>query len=117
MPKKKRKKKQPIQPTVPQEEIYLHSTLKLLATLSGILGLLLHIWTCIIVYQFEPLKWVAAFFFLFVYAEFHWAIRIHMAQGANVYSALASTWVVIHLVLVGWLIYQSRKVKKLQASN
>jgi hypothetical protein len=112
--KKKRHKQRTATP-VPEEpttDVYLLSTIKLLRTLSGAIGLLLHLWTCWIAWELDTLWWTLAYFFLFIYSELYWAIKIHLLQGLNTYSVLAGGWAVSHIILVAISLYLSRQAKQ-----
>lgn len=105
--------------TLPQQEepseIYLLSTLKLLRTFSGVIGLLLHFWTCWIAWELDTLWWTIAYFFLFIYSELYWAIKIYMLQGLNTYSVLAGGWAVCHIALVAVSLHLSRHLNRKKA--
>lgn len=93
-------------------DIYLLSTMKLLRTISGIIGLLLHCWTCWIAWELDGIWWTIAYFFLFIYTELHWALKIHVLHGLNTYSVLAGGWAIIHIILVASSLYLTRQVRR-----
>lgn len=114
MAKKKRRKKTTSQETPPPPELYLHSTIKLLLTISAGFGLLLHCWSCWITYELYGLWWSILSFFLFLAAEIYWIINIFLMKGMNSYSALVGGWLLVHLLLLLWSFQVGRKLKGIQ---
>jgi hypothetical protein len=117
MGKKRRSHNTPVPPQEETSDVYLLSTMKLLRTFSGVIGLLLHFWTCWIAWELDTLCWTVAYFFLFIYSELYWSIKIHILQGLNTYSVLAGGWAVTHIVLVAVSLYLSRQTNRKNAKK
>lgn len=116
MAKKKRKKKIVKPAAAPPAELYLHSTIKLLLTISAAFGLLLHCWSCWITYELHGIWWSVLSFFMFVAAEIYWTVTIYLLKGLNSFSVLVGGWVLIHLLLLLWSLLINRRLKRARAA-
>ncbi|WP_419175457.1 hypothetical protein [Desulfosediminicola sp.] len=112
MAKKKRKKKVIPPKPAPPPELYLHSTIKLILTISAAFGLLLHCWSCWITYELHGTWWGLFSFFMFVAAEIYWTVTIYLMKGLNSYSVLVGGWAGIHLLLLLWSFWIGQKLKR-----